>query len=157
MRRDLARHQVADDDARRAAVFDHQLEHLVPRVELHGAELHLPHQCLVRTEFELLPGLAAGVERSRNLGTTERAVVQQATVLPRERHALCGALVDDVHADLREPVDVRFAGAIVTALDGVVEEAIDAVAVVLVVLRGVNAALRCARRGLSWKQNDFTL
>src|SRR5262249_34815375 len=52
------------------------------------------------------------------------------------------ALVDDVDAQLRQAVDVRFTRAIVAALDRVVEEAIDAVAVVLVVLGGVDAALR---------------
>ena len=38
-------------------------------------------------------------------------------------------------------MDVGFAGAEVAALDGVVEEAVDAVAVVLVVLGGIDAAL----------------
>jgi hypothetical protein len=52
------------------------------------------------------------------------------------------ALVDDVHAHLREPVDVGFARPVVAAFDRVVEEPIDAVAVVLVVLRGADAALR---------------
>jgi hypothetical protein len=56
-------------------------------------------------------------------------------------------------------VHVGLAGAEVAALDGVVEEPEDAVAVVAVVLRGVDAALGAiewARRGLSWKQNDST-
>ena len=53
-----------------------------------------------------------------------------------------GALVDDVVADLGEPVDVGLAGAEVAALDGVVEQPEDAVAVVVVVLGGVDAALR---------------
>ena len=52
-----------------------------------------------------------------------------------------------------EAVDVGLAGAEVAALDRVVEEALDAVAVVLVVLGGVDAALggdgvRPARRVL---------
>jgi hypothetical protein len=45
-------------------------------------------------------------------------------------------------------------------LDGVVEQAEDAVAVVLVVLRGIDAALRrdaVRAAGLSWKQKHFTL
>ena len=46
-----------------------------------------------------------------------------------------------LHADLGEPIDVRLAGAEVAALDRVVEEPVDAVAVVLVVLGGVDAAL----------------
>ena len=52
------------------------------------------------------------------------------------------ALVDDVDADLRQAIDVGFAGAEVAAFDGVVEEPIDAVAVVLIIFRGVDAALR---------------
>jgi hypothetical protein len=49
-------------------------------------------------------------------------------------------------------VDIRLAGAEVAALDGVVEKAADGVAVVLVVLGGVDAALRgdgMGARGLS--------
>ena len=91
---------------------------------------------------QLLAGLAARVEGARDLRAAERSVVEQAAVLARERHALRDALVDDVDAQLREPVDVGFARAVVAALDRVVEEAVDAVAVVLVVLRGVDAALR---------------
>ena len=45
-------------------------------------------------------------------------------------------------ADLREAVDVRFARAEIAAFDGVVEKAVNAVAVVLVILGGVDAALR---------------
>ena len=51
------------------------------------------------------------------------------------------ALIDDGDADLREAVDVGFTGAEVAALDRVVEETIDAVAVVLIILGGVDAAL----------------
>jgi hypothetical protein len=52
------------------------------------------------------------------------------------------ALVDDVHRNLGQPVDVAFAGAEVAALYRVVEEAIDRVAVVLVVLGRIDTALR---------------
>ena len=44
--------------------------------------------------------------------------------------------------DLREPVDVGFAGAEIAAFYGVVEETINAVAVILIVLRGIDSALR---------------
>ena len=104
--------------------------------------MHLAGERLVRTEQQLLAGLAPGVERAAHLRATERAVVEQAAVLAGERDALGDALVDDVHAQLREPVDVRLAGPVVAALDRVVEEAVDAVAVVAVVLRRVDAALR---------------
>ena len=97
---------------------------------------------LVGAEQQLLAGLAPGVERAGDLRAAERAVVEQPAVLAGERHALGDALVDDVHAHLRQPVDVRLAGAVVAALHRVVEEAVDAVAVVRVVLRRVDPALR---------------
>src|SRR5204862_141469 len=62
-------------------------------------------------------------------------------VLAREGHALGHALVDDVHADLGQPVDVALARAEVAALHGVVEEPVDAVPVVLVVLGRVDPVL----------------
>ncbi len=102
----------------------------------------LAHQRLVRAEQQLLARLAARVEGARDLRAAERSVVEQPAVLAREGHALRDALVDDVDAQLRQPVDVGFARAVVAALDRVVEEAVDAVAVVLVVLGRVDAALR---------------
>ena len=109
-------------------------------VTVPGADL--AHHRLIGAEQQLLAGLAAGVERARHLRAAERPVVEQAAVLPGERHALGHALVDDVVADLREAVHVGFARAVVAALDRVVEQPRDAVAVVAVVLGRVDAALR---------------
>jgi hypothetical protein len=50
-------------------------------------------------------------------------------------------LVNDVDADLRQPIDVGLARAEIAALDRVVEKAVNAVAVVLVILGRVDAAL----------------
>ena len=130
------------DDAARLAVDEDQIEHLAPGEQPDRLRVHLSHQRLVRAEQQLLAGLAARVERARDLRAAERSVVEQAAVFAGERHALRDALIDDVHAQLRQPVDVGFARAIVAALDRVVEQPIDAVAVVLIVLRGVDAALR---------------
>ena len=99
-------------------------------------------QLLVGAEQQLLAGLAAGVEGAAHLRATEAAVVEQAAVLAGERDALGDHLVDDVDRHLGEAVDVGLAAAEVAALDGVVEQAVDAVAVALVVLRRVDAALR---------------
>ncbi len=139
---DGARHHVARHDAAGAPVDHDELEHLVRGVHLHLAEADLPLEGLVGAEEELLPRLAPRVEGARDLRAAEGAVREEAAVLARERDALRDALVDDVHGDLREPVDVRLARAEVAALDRVVEEAPDAVAVVLVVLGAVDAALR---------------
>src|SRR5699024_8256115 len=86
-------------------------------------------------------------EGAGDLHTAEGAVVQQSAVLAGEGHALRHTLVDDLGADLRQPPRVRFAGAVVPALDGVVEETADTVAVVAVVLGGVDDALGGDRVG----------
>ena len=135
------------------------VEHLAVGEGLDRAALDLPHHRLVGADEQLLAGLAAGVERARDLRSTERPVVEEPAVLARERDALCHALVDDVHAQLRQPVDVGFARPVVAALDRVVEEALDAVAVVLVVLGGIDAALgrdavRAARAVLNAEAQD---
>ncbi len=138
---DLPRHHVARDDAPGPAVHHDHLEHLVAREHLHRAEADLPLEGRVGAEEELLSRLAAGVERAGDLGAAEGAVGQEAAVLSGERDALGHALVDDLHRRLGQAVDVGLAGAEVPALHGVVEETVDAVAVVLVVLRGVDPAL----------------
>ncbi len=131
----------------RAPVHHDQVEHLRAGEHRHAALRDLLLQCLVGAQEQLLPRLATRVEGARDLCAAERAVGEQAAVLPRERHALRDALVDDVHADLREAIDVPFSRAEVAALDRVVEQALDAVAIVLVVLRRVDPALRRDRMG----------
>ena len=139
---DLTGDEVAGDDAAGLAVDDDDLEHLVAGELLDRAGGDLALERLVGADEQLLAGLAAGVEGARHLHPAERAVVEEAAVLAGERHALRDALVDDVGADLGEAVDVGLAGAVVAALDRVVEEPVGGVAVLLVVLRGVDAALR---------------
>ncbi len=138
---DTARDQVPGDDAARPACHHDQVQHLGARMQLHIARADLAAQCLVRAEQQLLPGLATRVERPRDLDAAEGAGVEQSAVLAGERYALRHALVDDLDGDLGEAVDVGLAGPEVAALDGVVEEAVDGVAVVAVVLGGVDAAL----------------
>ena len=139
---DLAGDQVAGDDAAGLAVDDDDLEHLVAGVLGDGAGRDLALHGLVGADQQLLTGLAAGVEGAGHLHAAEGAVVEQAAVLTGEGDALGNALVDDVRRDLGEAVDVRLARAVVAALHGVVEEAVRRVAVLLVVLRRVDAALR---------------
>src|SRR4029079_2925518 len=93
-------------------------------------------------EQELLAGLAARIKRAGDLGAAEGAVRELAAVFAGERDALSDTLICYSHAPLGEPVDVPLAGPVIAALDRVLEEALHAVAVVLVVLRGVDAARR---------------
>ncbi len=134
--------EIARDDAARDTRDDDELEHLVARVHAHATLADHAFQRRIRAEQELLTRLTARVEGARHLGSAEAPVREEAAVLARERHALRDALVDDLHRRLCESVHVGFARTEVAALHGVVEKAIDAVAVVLIVLRGVDAALR---------------
>src|SRR5262245_47112016 len=109
MRFDLPGDQIACHDATRLPVDDDQIEHLGPGEHLDLSRCDLTQERLIRSEQKLLSRLAAGVKRTRYLCATERTVREQAAVLPRERHALRDALVDDVDADLCQPVNVRFA------------------------------------------------
>jgi len=142
VRLDLAGDHVAYDDAAGLAVHEDELLHLVARehLDLAGADLTLER--LVGAEEELLTRLAAGVEGARHLGAPEGAVVEEPAVLAGEGDPERDALVDDVHGDLGKAINVGLARAEVAALDGVVEQPEDAVAVVVVVLRRVDAALR---------------
>ena len=107
-----------------------------------GARGDLTLERLVGADQELLAGLATRVECTGHLYATEGAVVEEAAVLAGEGNALRDALVDDVGADLGQAVDVVLTGAVVAALDRVVEETVDGVVVVAVVLRGVDTTLR---------------
>ena len=137
----LAGDHVPGDDALGHSVHHHQLLHLVAGEHLHLAQADLALQGLVGAQQQLLAGLAPGVEGAAHQGAAEGAVVQQPAVFPGEGHALGHALVDDVHRHLGQAVDVGLPGPEVAALDRVVEQAEGAVAVVAVVLGGVDAAL----------------
>ncbi len=147
---DLAVEKIAGDDTARLTVNDDQVEHLSARVHLHRAEADLTLECLVGSEKELLAGLSASVKRARDLRAAEGAVVEQASVFAGERYALSDALVDDVYADLRETVDIGFAGTEIATLNGVVEEAVNAIAIVVVILGGVDATLRSDGMRAAW-------
>src|SRR6059058_4038346 len=134
--------QVAHDDAAGPALDHHEVEHLGAGMHVHHADPDLPRQGLIGTQQQLLAGLAARVEGARNLYPPKGAVCEQPPVLAREGDALGRALVDDAGADLREAIHVGLAGAEVAALDRVVEQPEDRVAVVLVVLGGVDSTLR---------------
>jgi len=52
------------------------------------------------------------------------------------------AVVDNVRADFGKPINVRFARTEIAAFDCVVKQTVNAVAVVLIIFRGIDAALR---------------
>jgi len=113
----------------------------VPVVHLHLSERDLPAEALVGTEEELLSGLAAGVEGAADLGSAERAIVEHAAVFAGKGHALGHTLVDDCGGEFRQAVDIGLTAAEIAAFNRVIEKAENAIAVVLIVLGGIDPAL----------------
>ena len=138
---DFAGNQIAGDDALGFAVHQHQVHHFMAGEHFNVSLGHFLFQSLVGTQQELLARLSACVEGSLELGAAEGAVVQQAAVFTAEGNALGHTLVNDVGGDFRQTVDIGFTGAEVAAFNGVVKQAVNGVAVVLVVLGRVDAAL----------------
>ena len=138
---DFAGGHVAHHDAFGVTVDEDEVEHFVAVVHFDLAEADLFTEGGICAEEELLTGLAAGVKGAGDLRPAEGTVSKETAVFAGKRDALCDALVDDVGADFGEAIDVGFAGAVVAALDGVIKEAMNAVAVVLVVFGGVDTAL----------------
>ena len=144
---DLTRLQITDDDALGMAVDHHQVQHLGVGVGFDPASSDHLVERRVGTEQKLLSGLAPCVESAGDLGTTERPVVEKATVFAGERDTLSRALVDDVHRDLGQAMHVGLAGAIIASLDGIVEQSMHRITVVLVILRCVDTSLSGHRMG----------
>ena len=138
----FATHHIAHHDTFRVAIYQHHIKHLRARKHLYLAETYLPGQRGVRAEQQLLARLAARVKRATHLCATEGTIGQQAAVLAREGHALRDALVNNVHAHLRESMYVGLARAIIAALHGVVKKPMRAVAIVLIILCRIDASLR---------------
>jgi len=108
---------------------------------LDGTKGDLAGQCLVSTKKKLLTRLAASVKCTGDLHTPKRAVFEEASVFTGEGNALSHALVYNISRALREAMYIAFAGAVVAPFDGVVEEAVYAVAVVLIIFGSVDPSL----------------
>ena len=139
---DFSGDETARNDALGVAIDQNEVEHLRLRKHSHRAGRDLPAERLIATEQQLLPSLSARVKRPRDLRSAKRSIGKQPAVLAREWHALFDALVDDQIADFGQTINIRFAGTEVAAFNRVVKETKDAVAIVLIIFRGVDAALR---------------
>ena len=104
-------------------------------------EPYLTHQPGVSTEEELLTGLTSGVEGPGDERTAEGAIGERATILTGKGDTHSHTLIDNISRDLSETMDISLTRAVVTTLDGIVEEAVDRVTIVLVILRCIDTSL----------------
>ena len=147
VRLQFAGEQIAHHDASATTVDNDSVDQFGAVIEVDSAEADLASELLIGAEQQLLAGLTTRIERAADLRATEATVVEQAAVFASERNTLRHHLVDDVDADFGEAMHIAFASAEVAALDGVVEQAVHAVAIAAVVLGGVDAALGRNRVG----------
>ena len=138
---DFAGHHIAHHDTLGVAIDHHQVHHFGAGVHLDVALADFLLHGLVGTEEQLLTGLAAAVESTLQLRTTEGAVVEQTAVFATEGHALGHALVDDVAGHLGQAIHIGLTSAEVATLHGVVEQTVHGVTVVLVVVGSVDTTL----------------
>ena len=147
---DASGNEVTCDDTASALltilVFNHhEIEHLIAGVHFYFALTNLARKSRVSTQEKLLTGLTLSVECAAYLCATKRTVVKQTTIFASERNTLCYTLVDDAVAHLCQAINVCFTSAIVTALDGIVIQAIDRVTIILIILSCIDTALCCNR------------
>ena len=110
-------------------------------MEFDSAIMYFLHQRGISTQQQLLTSLTLGIEGTANLNATEGAVGEHATILTGKRNTLGYTLIDDVCTDLCQTIYVGLTGTVVSTFDGIVEETVDAVAIVLIVLCGINTTL----------------
>jgi len=137
----LARYQIPGDDAARLTIYQHYVHQLATAVHGYGACRYLPVERAVSPQEALLPREPLGVEGSRYLHPAKRAVLYGATLLPGKGNAHRGEVVYHIVAHLGSPVDVPLARAEIAPLEHVVEQAVDAVIVILVVFGRIDPPL----------------
>ena len=133
--------EVLSNDTAGTSVNEDNVFHFVAGIQFHSAYVHLAAQCRVCTQQQLLSGLTLGIESTGYLGTTERTVVQCTAVFAGERNTLRNALVDNIVGYFSQTVNIGFAGTVVATLYCIVEQTVHRVAVVLVILSGIDTTL----------------
>ena len=133
--------EVAGDDTLRLTVHHHEIQHLMTRICCHAAGRNFLVEGCVCTEKQLLSGLAAGIESTAYLHSSERTVGKISAVLACEGNTLRHTLVNDCRTYLCETINVCLAAAIISSLDGVIEQTVNGIIVVLVILCGVYTSL----------------
>ncbi len=138
---EFSRYQVAGNDSACFAVDHYEVYHFVAGVHLDAAFGNLAFEGRVGSKQQLLAGLAFGIEGAAYLNPSKRAVVEQSAVVTGKGNPLRHALVNNARRNFGQAVYVGFAAAVVSALNGIVEQPKHGVAVVLVVFGGVDSAL----------------
>ena len=139
----LTCYKVSCNDTLCLSVDDNEIKHLVTRIACYGTGCNLPVESCVCAEKELLSGLSAGIECTAYLHATERTVCKISAVFPCERNTLGNTLVNDGCTHLGKTIDICLPCAVVATLDGVIEETVNRVIVILIILGSIDTSLSC--------------
>src|ERR1044072_333780 len=141
IRFDSSGHEVSGHNASNLAIDDNEIEHLGPRIHPDRSAVYLALKSLVRSEQKLLSCLASRIKSSRNLSTSKRSIIEKSAVFARKGHTLRDALINYVHAELGQTIDIRFPRTKVAPFHRVIKETIDTVTIVTIILSRVDTSL----------------
>ncbi len=133
--------QVTNHDSPRFSIDDDQIEHLPAGIDFDLPLGYLAHKRAVGADQQLLTGLPLCIKGPCHLCAAKGPVVQKAAVVPGKGNALGDALVDDILAQLGQPVYIGLPGPEVTPLDGVVKQPPGGIPVVRIILRRIDSPL----------------
>src|SRR5262245_27938605 len=111
----LAANEIAGNNATAFAIDIHNIQHFVTGHHLYRTHTHLPLQCTVGSEQQLLPGLSCSVKSTLYLGAAKRTVAQGSSIFTGKGNALGHTLVNDTSRDLGKTVYVSLTGSVITA------------------------------------------
>ena len=148
---DLTSNQVACDDSSCFAINFDKVEHLMATVHFDFTSTDLPIHRRISSEQQLLTSLSFGIKGARDEYPTKRAVVEQSPIIPCEGNTLSDTLVNDVGRYFCKTIYVGFSRTIIAAFDGIVKQAMNRVAIALVVFSGIYSPLCCDRVCTTWR------
>src|ERR1700751_2823468 len=122
-------------------IDQNHIEHFSAWKHFDAAKRDLVCQRLIGSKKKLLSSLAAGIEGPRDLCSAERSIGQKSPIFTGKGNSLRNALINDQNADFRQPVNVRFPRTKIAAFNCIIKETKNAVSIVLIIFRRINAAL----------------
>ena len=148
---DFTRDQVARNDSSCFAINFDKVEHLMTTVHFDFTTTDLPIHRRISSEQQLLTGLSFGIKGARNEYPTKQAVVEQSPIIPGKGNALGYTLVNDIGRYFCKAIYVGFSRTIITPFDGIVKQAVNRVAITLVIFSGVYSPLCRNRVCTTWR------
>ncbi|MNI42096.1 hypothetical protein D3C73_963720 [compost metagenome] len=86
--------EISNNNATGLSINYNDVEHFMSGEKLYSTFANLAHKCLISSQKKLLSSLTSRIECTTYLYTSERSIVQIASIFTTERNTLCNCLVD---------------------------------------------------------------